>query len=41
MVSYGSGQLDNGWSYAFSVGPLQGGNRYVDGVNFNSFFFVV
>ena len=36
MVSYGSGQLDNGWSYAFSVGTRQGGNGYVDGVYFNS-----
>lgn len=39
MVSYGSGQLDNGWSYAFSVGTRQGGNGYVDGVYYNSYSY--
>ena len=32
MVSYASGLLDNGWSYAFSFSTRQGGNSYVDGV---------
>ncbi len=36
MVSYASGQLDNGWSYGVSVGTRQGGNGYVDGVYYNS-----
>ena len=39
MLSYGSGQLDNGWSYAFSVGTRQGGNGYVDGVYYNSYSY--
>ncbi|MEG1863997.1 MAG: TonB-dependent receptor [Alistipes sp.] len=39
MVSYASGQLDNGWSYAFSVGTRQGGNGYVDGVYYNSYSY--
>lgn len=39
MVSYGSGQLDNGWAYAFSVGTRQGGNGYVDGVYYNSYSY--
>ncbi|MDE6858289.1 MAG: carboxypeptidase-like regulatory domain-containing protein, partial [Alistipes sp.] len=29
MLSYASGQLDNGWSYAFSISTRQGGNDYV------------
>ena len=37
IVSYASGALDNGWSYAFSVSTRQGGNGYVDGVYYNSF----
>ncbi len=37
MVSYGSGMLDNGWSYALSVSTRQGGNGYVDGVYYNAF----
>lgn len=37
LVSYASGQLDNGWSYAFSVGTRQGGNGYIDGVYYNSY----
>lgn len=39
MVSYASGQLDNGWSYAFSVGTRQGGNGYIDGVYYNSYSY--
>ena len=37
IVSYASGQLDNGWSYAFSASTRQGGNGYVDGVYYNSY----
>ncbi len=37
MVTYASGQQDNGWSYAFSVSTRQGGNDYVDGVYYNAF----
>ena len=37
MVSYASGMLDNGWSYAFSISTRQGGNGYVDGVYYNSY----
>ena len=37
MVSYASGALDNGWSYAFSFSTRQGGNGYVDGVYYNSY----
>ena len=39
MVSYASGQLDNGWAYALSVGTRQGGNGYVDGVYYNSYSY--
>ena len=37
MVSYASGLLDNGWSYAFSFSTRQGGNSYVDGVYYNAY----
>ena len=37
MVSYASGLLDNGWSYAFSFSTRQGGNSYVNGVYYNAF----
>ena len=37
MVSYASGALDNGWSYAFSFSTRQGGNTYIDGVYYNSY----
>ncbi len=36
MLSYGSGLLDNGWSYALSVSTRQGGNGYVDGIYYNA-----
>lgn len=39
MVSYASGQLDNGWSYAFSFSTRQGGNSYVDGVYYNTYAY--
>nr|WP_320058086.1 TonB-dependent receptor [uncultured Bacteroides sp.] len=37
MLTYASGQQDNGWSYAFSVSTRQGGNSYVDGVYYNAY----
>lgn len=37
MVTYASGLLDSGWSYAFSFSTRQGGNGYVDGVYYNSY----
>ena len=37
MVSYASGQLDNGWSYGFSLSTRQGGNGYVNGVYYNAY----
>ena len=37
IVSYATGQLDNGWSFAFSASTRQGGNGYVDGVYYNSY----
>ncbi|MBR1632145.1 MAG: DUF2012 domain-containing protein [Bacteroidales bacterium] len=39
MLSYGSGQLDNGWSYAFNVSARMGGNDWVDGVYYRSFAY--
>ncbi len=36
MLSYGSGLLDNGWSYALSFSTRQGGNGYVDGIYYNA-----
>ena len=37
MVTYSSGQQDNGWSYALSISTRQGGNSYVDGVYYNAY----
>ena len=39
MLSYASGALDNGWSYAFSFSTRQGGNSYVDGVYYNAYAY--
>jgi len=39
MLSYASGQLDNGWSYAFSFSTRQGGNDYVDGIYYNTYAY--
>ena len=39
MASYASGQLDNGWSYAFNVSARLGGNDYVKGVYYRSFAY--
>ncbi len=37
MISYASGQLDNGWSYGFTLSTRQGGNGYVEGVYYNAY----
>ncbi len=36
MLTYASGMLDNGWSYAFSVSTRQGRHAWVDGVYYNT-----
>lgn len=37
MMTYSSGPLDNGWSYAFSASARLGGNDWVKGVFYRSF----
>lgn len=37
MLTYSSGMLDNGWSYALSASARLGGNDWVDGVFYRSF----
>ena len=39
MATYASGQLDNGWSYAFNVSARVGGNDWVKGVYYRSFAY--
>ncbi|MCF0174135.1 MAG: TonB-dependent receptor [Bacteroidales bacterium] len=39
MANYASGQLDNGWSFAFNVSARLGGNDWVKGVYYRSFAF--
>ena len=39
MANYASGQLDNGWSYAFNVSARVGGNDWVEGVYYKSLAF--
>lgn len=39
MATYGSGELDNGWSYAFSASTRQGGNDWVNGVYYNGWSY--
>ena len=39
MLSYGSGPLDNGWSYAFNVSTRLGGNDWIRGVYYRSFAY--
>lgn len=39
MATYASGELDNGWSYAFNVSARLGGNDWVDGVYYRSFAY--
>ena len=36
-MTYASGPLDNGWSYAFSASARLGGNDWVKGVFYRSF----
>ena len=37
MMTYSSGELDNGWSYAFSASSRLGGNDWIKGVYYRSF----
>ncbi len=37
MLTYSSGELDNGWSYAFSASARLGGNDWIKGVYYRSF----
>lgn len=39
MATYSSGELDNGWSYAFNASARIGGNDWVKGVYYRSFAF--
>lgn len=39
MATYSSGELDNGWSYAFNASARLGGNDWVKGVYYRNFAF--
>lgn len=39
MMTYSSGELDNGWSYAFSASARLGGNDWIKGVYYRSFCY--
>ena len=39
MATYASGELDNGWSYAFNVSARLGGNDWVEGVYYRNFAY--
>ena len=39
MAKYASGELDNGWSYAFNVSARLGGNDWVKGVYYRNFAY--
>ncbi|MCQ2115741.1 MAG: TonB-dependent receptor [Bacteroidales bacterium] len=39
MGTYASGELDNGWSYAFNVSARVGGNDWVEGVYYRNFAY--
>ncbi len=39
MATYASGELDNGWSYAFNASARLGGNDWVEGLYYRSFAF--
>lgn len=39
MLTYASGESDNGWSYALSASTRQGGNDYIYGVYYNAFAY--
>jgi hypothetical protein len=39
MITYASGENENGWSYAFSGSTRQGGNFWVNGVDYNAWAY--
>ena len=39
MATYASGELDNGWSYAFNVSARIGGNDWVKGIYYRNFAY--
>lgn len=39
MATYASGEMDNGWSYAFNASARLGGNDWVEGLFYRSFAF--
>ncbi len=39
MATYASGELDNGWAYAFNVSARLGGNDWVKGVYYRNFAY--
>lgn len=39
MANYASGELDNGWSYAFNVSARLGGNDWIKGVYYRNFAY--
>ena len=39
MATYASGELDNGWSYAFNISARLGGNDWVNGVYYRNFAY--
>ena len=39
MATYASGELDNGWSYAFNVSARLGGNDWVKGIYYRNFAY--
>ena len=39
MATYASGELENGWSYAFNASVRAGGNDWIDGVYYRSFAY--
>ncbi|MDR2362360.1 MAG: carboxypeptidase-like regulatory domain-containing protein [Prevotellaceae bacterium] len=41
MLTYASGINNNGWSYAFSFSTRQGGNFWVNGVDYNAWAYFV
>ena len=39
MATYASGELDNGWSYAFNISARLGGNDWVKGIYYRNFAY--
>jgi hypothetical protein len=39
MITYASGENENGWSYAFSGSTRQGGNFWVNGMDYNAWAY--